>query len=230
MSVDKLYNYEIQKTKEKIVRSNILNQYFNIFLPIRSPCDELENNKLEYIKKIKENGKKFDKNNNVSNNEITNNGLIDIESNNTQIDKINEVDNDVIFAKHLELLETYKATSSPEPLGLMSAIQQYTRFIYCYISYPLSKEAIFKILLTQEQSTNITFGELLRIYTFVYQTIYSLENKFSTEDKIIDSEGTFGIHSHHITKLVYNGYSTIVVLKNNDIHMEFGVNSQASIQ
>lgn len=86
--------------------------------------------------------------------------------------------------------------------------------IYTVISYPLSKEAIFKFTST----TPITYGMLLYAYNLAYQKIYELEEQDAGNPGHIpgmlnrnSSDGRFGIWGHDLGDLIYNGYSTIKI-------------------
>jgi len=92
--------------------------------------------------------------------------------------------------------------------------------IYVHIDYPVSVPCVMEFTLCKNKK-DITFGELLYIYTVGYQLMYISEETEEQSNHNVEpipgmlnrssTNGMFGIWGHYITDLVYNGISEINV-------------------
>lgn len=86
--------------------------------------------------------------------------------------------------------------------------------LYCIIDYPVSN-----IACVGYDTSDLTLGKVLYLYTQAYQHMYKCEDddvgavteNISGMFNRQKSSGRFGIWGHHIGDLVYNGFSSIKV-------------------
>lgn len=112
-----------------------------------------------------------------------------------------------------DTLEDAKKEYPEELKRVLDTEFDHVEYVICIIRYPLEIPAYIKLVL---EDYDLTYGQLLYVYTRAYQLVYKLEEEEVGDPGHIlgifnrmKSDGPFGIWGHDITDLAYNGNSTV---------------------